>query len=49
MVSLQKARTPGEFYIKNETEEPGSEDPDLNQKMFIVVRNTKSTENNLDY
>ena len=26
-----------------------NEDVDMNQKMFIVVRNTKSTDNNHDY
>lgn len=49
MVSLLKSNKLGDFFIKNDTVDEMSEDQDLNQKMFIVVRNTKSTDNNHDY
>jgi hypothetical protein len=49
MVSLLKSKKLGDFHIVNDTKEENSEDQDLNQKMFIVVRNTKSTDNNHDY
>lgn len=49
MVSLLKSKKLGDFYIKNDTMAEQSEDVDMNQKMFIVVRNTKSTDNNHDY
>ena len=49
MVSLLKSKKIGDFHIVNDTNEENSEDQDLNQKMFIVVRNTKSTDNNHDY
>ena len=49
MVSLLKAKKQGEFTIRNDTMAELSEDVDLNQKMFVVVRNTKSTDNNHDY
>ena len=48
----------GQFRVENDTitTEPildaeGNQitDEDLNNKMFVVVRNTKSTQNNLDY
>lgn len=49
MVSLLKNPAKlGNFVIKNETYSDIIDD-DLNQKMFIVVRNTKSTDNNHDY
>jgi hypothetical protein len=49
MVSLLKSKKIGDFHIVNDTNEENNEDQDLNQKMFIVVRNTKSTDNNHDY
>jgi hypothetical protein len=52
MVSLNKNQNKkGHFCIVNETLLPKTEvaDVDTNQKMFVVVRNTKSTSNNQDY
>lgn len=49
MVSLLKAKKLGDFCVRNDTLADESDDTDLNQKMFIVVRNTKSTDNNHDY
>ena len=56
MVSLLKnSSKKGTFVITNETVQPDNldmtcvEEGDYNQKMFVVVRNTKSTSNNQDY
>lgn len=52
MVSLNKnPNNKGHFVIVNETILPQNNfaDVDTNQKMFVVVRNTKSTSNNQDY
>ena len=53
MISLNKNHSiKGNFTIINETITPelvDENDSDVNQKMFVVVRNTKSTSNNQDY
>lgn len=56
MIIVKQQR--GQFQIQNDTivaETPRDEegnpipDEDVNNKMFVVVRNTKSAQNNLDY
>lgn len=52
MLSLQRSPVQhGNYVIKNDTKSPiiNDPDPEYNQQMLIVVRNTKSNHHNTDY